>query len=477
MLAVALGEVLVHLVAGASADFGARVWFGVLLGTQAGGVVTILLLAAAMSLADGRLTLAELREMFGMDLVVTAANTCLALITAILVVAAPGAVPLLLVLVAIAYAGYRAYVREHERHKKVEFLYQANRSLAESPEVAGAVSGLLEQAREAFRAERAEMVLFGQDGAVPLRTRLGPDGQGENFAPVDAAAASALRDLAANGPVSLPEVPEAIAPLFDGRPPRNAMVAVLDGEDRPIGTLLLADRIGLTRGFGPDDLLLFETLAANASAALQFDRLEQAVGELRELQERLHHQAYHDPLTSLANRALFSQSVGEALEDGDSVAVLFIDLDDFKGVNDTLGHAIGDQLLCAAASRITRRGGRTRPRRPPGRRRVRRARPARLGGGGGRRHRGRRASRGGLRDAVAVAERLLTVHLSVGVASSCHSGPGAAELLRDADVAMYEAKSARQVPLRRVHAARCATRCCAGTRCATSSKRRSSTAS
>ena len=132
------------------------------------------------------------------------------------------------------------------------------------------------------------------------------------------------------------------------------MLGVLRGEDRVIGTIMLANRYGLSRGFTDSDRALFETLAANASAALQYDRLEQAVSELRDLQDQLQHQAHHDPLTGLANRALFSQRVREALE-GDAegkVAVMFIDLDDFKGVNDTLGHAVGDELLRGVASRL-----------------------------------------------------------------------------------------------------------------------------
>ena len=78
---------------------------------------------------------------------------------------------------------------------------------------------------------------------------------------------------------------------------------------------MLANRSGFSRRFTPDDLALFDTLAANASAALQYDRLEQAVSELRDLQEQLHHQAYHDPLTGLANRALFRQEVRAALRE------------------------------------------------------------------------------------------------------------------------------------------------------------------
>jgi diguanylate cyclase (GGDEF)-like protein len=443
VLAVGLGEVIIHALAGPQTALGPGVWIGALLGTQAGGLVTILLLAAAMSLADGLRSRRELRELFGMDLVVTLANTSLALIAAIVVVSAPAALPILLVPVGIGYAGYRTYIREIERHKKVEFLYEANRSLSESAEIADAVEGLLERAREAFRAEQAEVILFSQDGRVPLRTRLGPGDAAETLEAVEPEAAVELSALAAGGPIILSHpLPAPVQRLTGDRPIGNAMLAVLRGEDRVIGTILLANRVGLARGFGDDDLALFETLAANASAALQFDRLEQAVTELRELQHRLHHQAYHDSLTGLANRALFTDKVAAALQDGHGVAVLFIDLDEFKGVNDTLGHTVGDQLLCAAAARIARsvREGDV---------------VARLGGD---EFAVLLLTSPEKLDAIAaqtaervieafelpvsVGEHLLSAHLSAGVATSNHSGPTTADVMRDADVAMYEAKSA-----------------------------------
>ena len=81
------------------------------------------------------------------------------------------------------------------------------------------------------------------------------------------------------------------------------------------------------------------------------------VTERRELASRLAHQAFHDSLTGLANRALFEDRLGLALARRarnriGGVAIIFIDLDDFKTINDTLGHQSGDELLNAASRRL-----------------------------------------------------------------------------------------------------------------------------
>jgi diguanylate cyclase (GGDEF)-like protein/PAS domain S-box-containing protein len=80
------------------------------------------------------------------------------------------------------------------------------------------------------------------------------------------------------------------------------------------------------------------------------------VTERRVLEEQLRHQAFHDPLSGLPNRALFMDRLEHAFvranRRGDKIAVLFTDLDNFKVINDSLGHEVGDQLLVAVAERL-----------------------------------------------------------------------------------------------------------------------------
>src|SRR5438445_115664 len=85
-------------------------------------------------------------------------------------------------------------------------------------------------------------------------------------------------------------------------------------------------------------------------------RADHSVVQLRTLQDRLEHQASHDALTSLPNRATFVARTEAALahrRGSDAlVAVLFVDLDDFKTINDSLGHGVGDELLESVALRL-----------------------------------------------------------------------------------------------------------------------------
>jgi diguanylate cyclase (GGDEF)-like protein len=442
-LATCLAVILFHELAALVDGFGPLTWGFALVSAQLSAFVTVLLIGAAISISEGRLGLKALGRMLLMDLTVTITNSSLALAGAVIVVYDPRALPLLVVPLVTVFLAYRAYATERQRHESLEFLYETTRTLSRSPEIVGALEGLLARSVEAFRAEIAEIVLFPSENNPPLRTTLGPGDARDVMQPIDPAIAEELRALVdQDEPVTRVE-PTSRSPrlrrYLEERGVTHAMLAMLPGETRIVGTMLLANRPGVVRDFSDADLRLFETLATNASVALQYDRLEQTVWQLRELQRQLEHQAYHDSLTGLANRTLFIDRVDEALAKPDpTVAVLFVDIDDFKTVNDTLGHTIGDQLLIEVAKRLCSC-----------------VRPtdtvARFGGD---EFAVLLDRLDGPEDVVVVAERILaalanrvpagdeavSVGASVGIAVNHADATRAGDLIRDADVAMYEAK-------------------------------------
>ena len=177
-------------------------------------------------------------------------------------------------------------------------------------------------------------------------------------------------------------------------------------------------------------------------AAGYVDSTLRSVRKLRTVNEQLEHHAFHDPLTGLANRALFAERLEHAmLRAGTATAaVLFVDLDNFKSINDTLGHAAGDQLLRVAADRL-----RHCVRREDG--------IARLGGDEftvlledmrDPSDAARLAERIGeaMRTPFEIDGQQARISSSVGIALDADRSHRPNDLLREADAAMYRAKSA-----------------------------------
>lgn len=132
---------------------------------------------------------------------------------------------------------------------------------------------------------------------------------------------------------------------------RSGAALPLLSRGQSVGALLVmsAERNTLT----PEFIELLQRLAGNVSFALEnFDRAD----ERAQAEERIKYLATHDGLTGLPNRAMFSQLLGFSIKTAERYqrhcALLFIDLDRFKIVNDSLGHAVGDALLVEVAARI-----------------------------------------------------------------------------------------------------------------------------
>jgi diguanylate cyclase (GGDEF)-like protein len=414
-------------------------WMAAFAATLSATILSALTIATVITVSRGAPQFEKLPEMIQFGSMVAFANTSLALLAVSILWIDPVLLWLLVLPLVIVFLAYQAYVSEREKHERLELLYQSSRILQHSPELDSTLVALLGHARTMFRAEVAEVILYPRgDEMEALRTTSRHDDAPEVMVPTTDPRTdlvhARIRD--ASGPFFLPT-------SLGATDDRSDMVSPLRGESDLIGSLRISNRLTAGTTFSDDDLRLLETLANQAAVALENGHLEQSLAELSRLKEELRFQAYHDPLTGLANRTLFLDRVEARLEHGAAdglPVVLFLDLDDFKIVNDTMGHAAGDRLLVGVAERL---------------REV--LRPADVA-----------ARLGGdefavllddgpeLSHAVTVADRIvdvlrspfliegqdIVVGGSIGVAVSRPESTDAAELLRNADVAMYTAKGA-----------------------------------
>ncbi|MFD2093023.1 putative bifunctional diguanylate cyclase/phosphodiesterase [Blastococcus deserti] len=191
---------------------------------------------------------------------------------------------------------------------------------------------------------------------------------------------------------------------------------------RRLGDGMLSHRVELPSG---DE---FGTLARTFNAMAE---------QLERQQQELFRSARHDALTGLPNRVQLREHLDAALSADGATSLLLIDLDGFKSINDTLGHSVGDEVLCTVADRLRRtlRAGDL---------------AVRLGGdefavavSGDEAEAGQIATRvlDAVRPAIRHADRDLFLTASIGVASVSASASSAEDLLRLADLAMYQAKN------------------------------------
>jgi diguanylate cyclase (GGDEF)-like protein len=411
-----------------------RDWLAALAATGASSVLSAVLVATVITASGGAPQFNKLPEMIRFASLMAISNTSITLLAITVMWQDPAALALLSLPILALFLVYRAYQEEREKHQRLELLYQSSRIMHHTPELDSAIVAVLEHAREMFRAEVAEILLFPQANASEaLRTVCRHDRPSDVMQPIPFDRDDALvRRAAAEARAFFVDEPR-------GGDGAKAMLSPLAGDSGVFGLMRVANRLSAGTGFDGDDLRLLETLANQAAVALENGQLEQSLAELSRLKEQLRFQAFHDSLTGLPNRPLLIEQVEVRLAAPDPEAtILYIDLDDFKFVNDSLGHAAGDQVLVAAGERI-------RECLSPG------DLAARLGGDefavllatGGPHDRaavvGDRILRT-LRAPFVLNGQELTLGGSVGIAVG-RTGQTADDLLRDADVAMYAAKA------------------------------------
>ena len=426
-----------HAVVGANSPDSETGWIAAIVATEVASAVGIANIVGAILLSKTRLSPRRSARTLAMGLVATFTTTNVAVIGIAAVIAHPYLGVPLVVMAGVLVLAYRAYGRERSRRDSLAFLYRASQVTQGTGDLDEIVVSLLEHVREMFNAEVAELVVLGDDSeAGMLRTTVGLDDEPEVMVDAESVLTPVAVEVAK---ASIADIASLPIQHNGHRPLGTLMVARLTHEDRAFGLLLAARRADAISTFSKDHLRLFETLANHVTMTLVNGKLERSIAQLRELQRQLSHKALHDPITGLANRDLLRAHLETALEDGRTgLAVLFIDLDDFKTVNDTLGHPAGDRLLSVVAARIAHcaRSGDT---------------AARLGGdefavllheaGDGGSEAAFVASRilSSLRVPIVIDGRPVSTQASIGIALV--DQPGDAErFMQNADIAMYRAK-------------------------------------
>lgn len=398
-------------------------------------LVADLIGAASISATIGLLERRPQRAFFWATLwtgaVTASANVCLALVAMAVVVVDWRAAWTLLVLGGLVFAAHRAHAVLRQRHETLERLNHFTQRISADLDVDSVADTVMLEVRELVAAEQAEIVL-GDARVLACR----PDGSMTQNDDVRGSMSFRLRGRLLEHPVLAPRGTRdaVLRAWLTEVGVRDAVVVPLRVDDRLVGMLAVTNNLGHTGTFSTSDVQVLEALANHAAVAIENARLTQRLhGQVAEK----HHQARHDSLTGLPNRVHLHELIEAKAREGASFAVLLLDLDRFKDVNDTLGHAVGDELLKQVAVRLASLG-------------QQEMFLARLGGdefvlvapaaddeaAGVVARQVHRA----LSQSFRLAGVALGMDASLGIAVSPRDGTEYSTLLRRADIAMYAAK-------------------------------------
>ncbi|WP_167762236.1 diguanylate cyclase [Blastococcus sp. CT_GayMR20] len=336
-------------------------WTAALITVAATTLAADVCLFAALSISEGSLHVRELPRMLALSLPFAVGVAAMGQLVAYLAAQSPGALLLLVLPSALLFSAYRAYTHAREQQNNLRLLHEITSLLYNSDNATAALTNFLTSVRGAFKAEVAELVLLGDGQAAVTVSRSSEGHEPIALLPLeDTSDVSQVVDWATGNGVLTSRTRTTRGSQLDcyaaRRGFKDAMVTVLQTEDRVHGLLLVGNRLGDVATFSDSDLTLLGTLARHVATSMDRGRLERDLRQVTELKEELRHQAMHDALTGLPNRTLFLDRTQHAVHlagrNGLWPAVLYIDLDGFKPVNDTHGHEAGDLLLQAFAQRL-----------------------------------------------------------------------------------------------------------------------------
>jgi diguanylate cyclase (GGDEF)-like protein len=405
-------------------------------------MVDWLSLALVIGMASGRAAARTVLTSVPASALVSFTNTCLALIAVLVLWTDPLGGILLAGVCVVLGTGYQLHQRLRRRAAVLARVHDFTQALDGHNDMEGVLTATLDNTRDILGAHASELWLrqgsgwlhyTSTDESVQVHTADWPPR-------LERLALTQGRGILVPRPSKRSETVDR-ANLED-REAEDAIAVPLQNPELE-GVLTVVGRVNTFVTFTADDLHALEAMAAHAGVALHSALLLDKLA--REAEEK-EYQALHDALTGLPNRTLFATDVEAILalraatETPQSAAIMLLDLDSFKEVNDTLGHGVGDVVLKVIASRLTAEIGE-------------RGVVARLGGDeyavivpvddGDGAMREAEAVKRCVEEPIDEEGLLIEPRTSIGVAMSPENGDDASTLLRLADVAMYSAKEHR----------------------------------
>jgi len=338
-----IAVVIWYAVLGSGDPLGPRGWLATLVAVLCTSTLSSALVSGAITVATRERP--TVREIVSLGQLGDLANACFALVAAYVLSNDWRASWLLLVVFGVLVVAYRSVQGARSRSDSLEQVNRFTERVGRDVDVEAVVRSILLEVREAFEVDVVELRLCRVLEPDEDWVLAGADVEQRRSTLVDL-----MQRYADGGTLLVPRgvrVPELAGVLAqEGR--KDALMVPLRSVGQVSGSLVVADRLSAVAPFTAEDVSSLQSFANHAAVALE--NAVRADLIITQAEER-EHEALHDELTGLANRRLFTRRLGDEL-DLDDVAVLLLDIDRFKEVNDALGHEVGDRLLRVAAERV-----------------------------------------------------------------------------------------------------------------------------